>query len=68
MKAFCEKFEQMGDVAYLGILWWQTTPETRNRPDNAPPTWITPFSKDERAAQEMLAFKNKLASMSAKGE
>src|SRR5581483_2044548 len=28
---FIMKFEQMGNVDFLGILWWQTTPDNRGK-------------------------------------
>lgn len=61
---FVEKFEQMGEVDFIGIMWWQTTPETRGKNDKAAPMWITEFADDKRTASQLLIFKNKLASMS----
>lgn len=63
--AFITEFEQMGGVTPLGILWWQTTPETRDRLDRSVTMWITEFADDKRAALEMLIYRNALASLPA---
>lgn len=63
MKQFCEKFEQMGNVDFLGILWWQTTPDTRGKRKGAASIWITPFSKDKQAADKMLLFRKRLTAL-----
>jgi len=60
---FIVKFEQMGDVDFLGILWWQTTPDNRCKGAVTVPMWITEFADDKQAAQEMLMFRNALASL-----
>ena len=62
---FIMKFEQMGNVDFLGILWWQTTPENRGKGSVAVPVWITEFADDKQAARDMLLFKNGLASLPA---
>jgi hypothetical protein len=59
--AFIEKFEQMGNVDYLGILWWQTSPDNRGRCD----VWITEFADDKQAANEMVIFKRLVTSGAA---
>jgi hypothetical protein len=63
IEAFIKKFEQMGKVDFLGILWWQTTPETRGKPDSTVPMWITEFADDRRASLDMLLFRNALTSL-----
>jgi len=60
---FVMKFEQMGNVDFLGILWWQTAPDTRGKSDAAVPMWITEFADDKRAALEMLVYRNALTSL-----
>jgi hypothetical protein len=62
---FIVKFERMGNVAFLGILWWQTNPKTRGKPDNTVPMWITEFADDRRASLEMLMWRNRLTSLPA---
>ena len=62
---FIMKFEQMGSVDFLGILWWQTTPETRGKSDTTAPMWITEFADDKRASMDMLLFRNKLTALPA---
>lgn len=62
---FIMKFEQMGNVEFLGILWWQTTPETRGNGSVTVPMWITEFADDKRAALDMLLFRNGLTSLPA---
>ena len=57
------KFEQMGNVDFLGILWWQTTPENRGKGSVTVPMWITEFADDKRAAMDMLLFRNGLTSL-----
>jgi hypothetical protein len=61
--SFVTKFEQMSNVDFLGILWWQTTPETRNKPDSAVPMWITEFADDRRAAIELLLYRNTMTAL-----
>lgn len=56
------KFEKMGNVDFLGILWWQTTPDD-SKGTLAVPMWITEFADDKRAAVEMLIFRNGLAAL-----
>lgn len=63
--AFITKFEQMGNVDFLGILWWQTDPATRGVGNIAVPMWITEFADDKRAAIEMLMYRNALTSLPA---
>src|SRR5579871_2666128 len=46
--AFIGKFEQMGNVDFLGILWWQTAPDTRDKGSITVPMWITEFADDKR--------------------
>jgi len=58
-------FEQMGNVEFLGILWWQTTPDSRDKPDSTVTMWITEFADDRRAAIEMLVYRNALTSLPA---
>jgi len=62
---FITKFEQMGNVDFLGILWWQTTPENRGKGSVTVPMWITEFADDKQAARDMLLFRNALASLPA---
>jgi hypothetical protein len=63
--AFIAKFEQMGNVDFLGILWWQTGPDTRGKDNTTVPMWITEFADDKRASLEMLLFRNALTSLPA---
>ena len=65
IEAFIMKFEQMGNVDFLGILWWQTGPDTRGKGNSAVPMWITEFADDRRASLEMLLFRNALTSLPA---
>jgi hypothetical protein len=58
-------FEQMGNVAFLGIMWWQTTPENRGNATSAVPMWITEFADDRRASLEMLLYRNALTALPA---
>lgn len=60
---FIMKFEQMGKVDFLGILWWQTTPQTIGKGSASVPMWITEFADDKRASLDMLLFRNKLTSL-----
>ncbi len=62
---FIMKFEQMGNVDFLGILWWQTTPDNRGKGSVTVPMWITEFADDKRAALDMLLFRNGLTSLPA---
>lgn len=58
---FFARFEQMGHVDYLGLLWWQTPPDEFGKV----PMWVEEFNPgDERAAIELLIFKNALANLS----
>jgi hypothetical protein len=63
---FFMKFEDIAkqaSVDFLGILWQLDERDPRAKAPRL--MWVTEFADDKRAAQEMLAFKNKLASMSA---
>lgn len=58
---FFARFEQMGDVDYLGLLWWQTPADESGKV----PMWIEEFNPgDKRTAIELLIFKNALANLS----
>jgi len=56
------KRQALTRVDFLGIMWEQDDRDPRAKGKQM---WITEFADDKRAALEMVAFKNKLASMSA---
>ena len=57
-----EELSALTRVDFLGIMWEQDDRDPRAKGKQM---WITEFADDKRAALEMVAFKNKLASMSA---
>jgi hypothetical protein len=64
--AFATWFETLSGqtrVDFLGIMWWQTGAETGANGNHSAPMWITEFAHDERAALDLLVFKNQLTSM-----
>jgi len=61
--AFVLKFEQMGNVDFLGILWWQTAPDNRGKGSVAVPMWITEFADNKQASLDMLLFRNRLTAL-----
>jgi hypothetical protein len=60
---FIGKFEQMGNVDFLGILWWQTAPDNRGKGAATVPMWITEFANDKQASLDMLLFRNGLTTL-----
>lgn len=69
--AFITELEQIATQAgvdFLGILWGQVDLEAQAKREPEWTMWITEFADDKRATLDMLAFKNKLASVSAKSD
>jgi hypothetical protein len=69
--AFITELEQIAAQArvnFLGILWGQVDLEARAKREPEWTMWVTEFADDKRATLDMLAFKNKLASVSVNAE